>query len=1114
MAMLALRAPPRRIASPKSDPRFVAVTQQVQSGAARLKQHAPAARKAQEASRSAKAPANERLAGAKAKVVDSLKEAPTPKPQPTSFKALLRAEIDKAMPKTLGDTEKFMDGGQSGAMKGSLQGNVGAQKGAAAGPVDQASKKNPDPGSVPAQPSSALPAEPTPQKPAVAAGEGMPPPATPAEVSLDQSKQDTAQALKDEKIKPQSLGRANDPRFSAVASAQAQVASQADKAPAGFRAREASVLSGARAQAGGIAARGSLLLAGTRGRGNVQVLTRQQQQAAREEAERQKVAANIEGIFARTKTRVEAKLATLDSEVAALFDPGVDAALAAMKSFVDDRIFKYKLERYLTIPGLGLARWLRDQALGLPEEVNAFYVQGRQVFQAAMDRLIDQVANLVETRLAQAKAEVDRGQAEIKAYVASLPANLKAAGDAAAQAVGDRFAELSQSIDAKKEELASSLAQKYKEAFDKADEALKAMQDENKGLLQQFAEKLGEVVKALLEFKAKLMGILKKGQETIQLILDDPIGFLGNLIAAVKGGFNAFVANIWTHLKAGFMKWLFGALGEMGITLPTDLSLPSILKLVLDVLGITYDRMRAKAVKLIGERAVSVIEKAVEYIKELITGGPAKLWEKIKEDLGNLKEMVIDAIQDWLITTVIQQAVTKVVSMFNPAGAIVQAVIAIYNVVMFVIEKAQQIMALVEAVVNSVYAIATGAIGGAISWIEKSLASAIPVVIGFLARLLGLGGISKKIQEFIRKVQSKVDAAIDKVIAKVIAKVVGVVKKLFGKAKAGAQKLLEWWKKKRPFSGGGEDHALHFDGSKGSAKLMVHSKPSTPKVFVQEFVNIKGTANDIAAVNAADAKILKTQSELSAAEKKEDETAMTKLSARLDSELDEMTTALKKLLAAGDSEGSEANPLMIDYPKRRASAYPTLYAGPRVGTGTPLRQPWLAAQVGKSNAAARVGLLALAGKKLANNAGFKAWTGPVEAYSPMSKKSLGSGEPVGLSPQFASLSTGMLLTYGKKEGTGGGGKINDRFKPYGFVPSSQGGEGMDGDHVLERQLGGPDSLDNLWPLDRSENRSSGATVKNIPVKLGNTTMTVHEARQSKKLKSKPAIFLLVRSTKG
>ena len=790
--MLALRAPPRRVANPKADPRFVAVTQQIKAGAAKLQKHVPAAQKAREASRSAPAPANERLAGAKAKVVDQVKQAPTPKPQPNSFKALLRAEIEKAMPKTLGDTEKFMDGGQAGAMKGSLAGNVGNQKAAATGPVDQATRQAPDPGSVPAQPSTALPAEAAPTPPAVAGASGMPPPATPTEASLEQSKQDTAQALKDERIKPESLARANDPRFSAVASAQAKVAVQADKAPATFRTREAAVLAGARAQAGGVAGRGALLLAGTRGRGNALVLSRQQQQAAKEAAERQKVATHIEGIFAQTKQRVEARLASLDQQVAAIFDPGVDAALARMKQFVDDRIFRYKLERYLTIPGLGLARWLRDQALGLPEEVNAFYVQGRQVFQAAMDRLIDRVANLVETRLAQAKAEVDSGQAKIKAYVASLPANLRAAGDAAAKAVGERFNELSQSIDAKKEELAASLAQKYKEAFDKADEALKTMQDENKGLLQQFAEKLGEVVKALLEFKAKLMAILKKGQDAIQRILDDPIAFLGNLIAAVKGGFQAFVGNIWTHLKAGFMKWLFGSLAAMGITLPSDLSLPSILKLVLDVLGITYERMRAKAVRLIGERAVGAIEKVVEYVRELITGGPAKLWEKVKEDLGNLKQMVIDAIQDWLITTIIKQAVTKIVSMFNPAGAIVQAVLAIYNVVVFVIEKAQQIMTLVEAVVNSVAAIASGAIGSAIAWIEKSLANAVPLVIGFLAQLLGLGGISKKIQEFIRKVQGKVDAAIDKAIAKIVA----MVKKLFGKGgkkdgDADKQKKLE-----------------------------------------------------------------------------------------------------------------------------------------------------------------------------------------------------------------------------------------------------------------------------------------------------------------------------------
>lgn len=777
MPALVLRPAPRRVANPKADPRFVAVTEQVKAGANKLKKHAPPAQKACEASKSAKTPPNERLAGAKAKVVDAVKEAPAPKPQPSSFKALLRAEIEKAMPKTLGDTEKFMKGEQAGAMKGSLAGNVGQQKETATGPVDAATKKAPDPGSVPATPSAALPPEPAPQAPPVAGGEAMPPPVTPAEASLEQSKKDTAQALADEKIKPESLPRANDPRFSAVAAAQQQVAAQADKAPAAFRAKESAILGGARAQAGGIAARGSLLLAGTRGRGNAQVLTRQQQQAQKEEEARRKVATDIEAIFNRTKSKVETRLANLDNEVAAIFDPGVDAALNTMKSYVDARIDRYKLERYLTIPIVGLARWLRDQALGLPEEVNAFYVQGRAVFQAAMDRLIDRIANLVETRLAQAKADVAAGQAEIKSYVAGLPANLKAAGQAAEKAMGDRFAELTTSIEDKKNELASSLAQKYKEAFDKADEALKQMQDENKGLLQQFAEKLGEVLKALAEFKARLMAVLRKGADTINRILEDPGQFLSNLLAAIKQGFQQFAGNILTHLARGFAKWLFGALAGAGIEIPSDLTLPSILKLVLGVLGITYERMRAKAVRLLGPTVVGIIEKVVEYVRALITGGPAALWEKVKEDLSDLKAMVIDAIKDWLIATIVKRAVAKVVSMFNPVGAIIQIILMIVSVVQFVIERAAQIMEFVEAVVNSFAAIASGAVGGAASWIERALGNMVPILIGFLASLLGLGGISAKIKETILKVQNKVDKAIDKAIAKIV----GVVKKLFGK---------------------------------------------------------------------------------------------------------------------------------------------------------------------------------------------------------------------------------------------------------------------------------------------------------------------------------------------
>jgi hypothetical protein len=746
-------------------------------GAARSKAHTPAARKAAEASAAAKGPPNERLAAGKAQQVAKIEQAPTKQPESSSFLALLQAEIAKAMPKTLGDTEKFMKGGSSEQLKGSLKGNVSQQRDQAEGGVKAASKESPKEAGTATQGTPISP-EPTPAAPTVNGAEAMPAPKPDAEVSMQDSKQDTEEQMKQAEVTTPQLQKANDPRFSAVLTAKDSVAKQADAAPAQYRAQEKAVLSASAATAKAVSAKGTAAMVGVRGGSNSAVLARQAAAKAADEQKRKDVTDHIEQIYNRTKANVEARLNSLETEVGTLFDQGVDAALKAMTDYVDARMTRYKLERYLLKP-FGAALWIKDQFLGLPDEANVFYEQGRSLFTKLMNALVVRVAALVEQRLKEAKDEVAKGQAEIATFVASQPKELQAVAKKAQSEVADRFKELESSIDDKKQQLAESLAQKYKEGFDKANDALKKLQDENKGLVQAFAEKLGEVIKILTEFKNKLMGILRKGADAIKLILADPIGFLKNLLAAIKQGIGQFVDNIWTHLKAGFMKWLFGALAETGIEIPTDLSLPSILKLVLSVLGITYERMRAKAVKLIGERAVKFIEKVVEYIKALITGGFAGLWEKVKEDLGNLKAMVIDAIQDWLITTIIKKAVTKLVSMFNPVGAIVQAVIMIYDTVTFLIEKATQLLAFIEAVVNSISAIAAGAIAGAANWIEKSLANMIPLVIGFLAQLLGLGGISKKIKETIEKVQNFVDKAIDKAIGKIVA----VVKKLFGAGK-------------------------------------------------------------------------------------------------------------------------------------------------------------------------------------------------------------------------------------------------------------------------------------------------------------------------------------------
>jgi hypothetical protein len=804
--------------SPDSDPRFRKVMDDLKRGAARSKAHAPAARKAAEASAAAKGPPNEKSAGAKSNQVDKIQEAPAKKPETSSFLAMLRAEIKNAMPQTLGDTENFMKGGSSGQLKGSLKGNVSQKENEAAGDVKTASKETPKEGGVPTKESKPIPPEPATAAPAVNAGEGMPAPKSEADVSLQDSKQDADAQMKDAEVTPQQLQKANDPRFSAVLTAKDAVGKQADAGPAKYRAGEKGVLSQVAAQTTAQARTGGAAMVGVRGGANSAVLSKQALAKAKEEAERKKVTDHIESIYNRTKASVEQKLSALETEVGSIFDSGVDGALKAMTDYVEDRMYKWKFDRYLGSLW-GAALWIKDKLKGLPPEANVIYEEGRTLFTGLMDKLVVRVAALVEQRLKEAKNEVAKGQAEIKSYVQGLSPNLRAAGQAAEKDVAGRFQELERGIDDKKSQLAQQLAQKYKEAFDKSNEALKKIQDENKGLIDAFLDGLLAVIKVLLEFKDKLMSLLKKGADTIKLILADPIGFLGNLIAAIKLGFQQFMANICKHLEKGFFRWLFGALAEAGIEIPDGLpSLPSILKLVLSVLGITYERMRAKAVKLIGEHAVTVIEKLVQYVKALIEGGPAKLWEQVKSDLSDLKQMALDTIQSYIVTTVVQRAIAKLVLLFNPVGAIVQAVLAIYDVVTFLIENAGKIVALLEAAINSVHDIATGAITSAAKRIENSLADAIPVAIGFLAQFVGLGKISKKVKEFILKVQAKVDAAIDKAIAKVVAFVKKMIGKLTGKDKKARDETDDPEKAAKVKSGLAQ---LHAEGKKFAAKKSV-----------------------------------------------------------------------------------------------------------------------------------------------------------------------------------------------------------------------------------------------------------------------------------------------------
>jgi hypothetical protein len=269
---------------------------------------------------------------------------------------------------------------------------------------------------------------------------------------------------------------------------------------------------------------------------------------------------------------------------------------------------------------------------------------------------------------------------------------------------------------------------------------------------------------------------LNKVGAAFKTILKNPIGFVGNLVKAGKLGFQQFADKIGAHLKASFIEWLTGSLS--GVYIPKSFDFGEIVKFVLSVLGLTWQNIRGKLVKVVGEPAVKAMEEGFKIVVTLVTEGPAAAWEQIKTQIGNLKDMVMQGIMDFIVDTVVKKAVAKIISFLVPGGAFIQAIITIYDTIMVFISKLQKIIQVAKAFLDSIVAIANGAIGGAANKVETTLAGLLTLAISFLAGFASLGKIADKVMDIIN---TKVRAPIDKALDFVINWIVTMAKKLFAK---------------------------------------------------------------------------------------------------------------------------------------------------------------------------------------------------------------------------------------------------------------------------------------------------------------------------------------------
>lgn len=588
---------------------------------------------------------------------------------------------------------------------------------------------------------------------------------------------------------------------------------------------------------------------------------------------------------------------------------------------------------------------------------------------------------------------------------------------------------------------------------------------------------------------ASFWKVVDQVKSVIADIVANPLGFAGNLLAAVGKGFGQFFDRIGQHLLNGLLGWLFGRLGSVGVTRPPDFSLKSIITLFLQIMGISWQRIRKLLAKHIGEKNIALVEKAWEIVTNLIELGPSGIFELLKDKLNpkQLLDQVLNSAIEFVVEALIKKVAVRLLLLFNPAGAVLQAVEAIYRVLKWIFENAAKLFRLVETVVGGLADIVAGNIGGMANAVEKALAGLIAPVIDFLAGYLGLGNLPQKVAKTIGRLQAWVESLMDKVIKFLVDKAKSLLASLgVGKKKetAAGKEFDGEIGETRRFSVGGDSHKLWIATKGSDATVMMASKPMTITEQLEQYSRLANKMTDEAKKEATLKLIRRAETKHKSLNQRADQLAkklaqgkaQPKATKKADDEIEKEQNHLVKLIVKIQKQlgllpsdrdwGTPQKPLLLKWPKRSLKQYKPLYIGPK--TKKYLKQSDL-----KNNK-----LTTPLNKK--ERAEWDARGGKVVKYRPTGQRALPNGSVIGVTPEWQ-IYKGKKIQLQPQEGkTPRGRKINRQLKKYGFDPTE---EKQNGDHVTEYQIGGRDLIENLWPLHEDENQEAGNELKNAKMSV-------------------------------
>ncbi|MDJ0592861.1 MAG: DUF4157 domain-containing protein [Pleurocapsa sp. MO_226.B13] len=612
------------------------------------------------------------------------------------------------------------------------------------------------------------------ETPEMAAEAAVPDPVAPEAVSLDADVAASGTRMEEAGMNSEPAQLVESGPIAEARAAQGELQETAERDPAEVLAEQQEALASASADMAALQEAALNALTASRSSTVSGVHGQQTEMVGSEEQMRTQLSAKAQGIFDNAQSQVNTLLTPLSQTAMTQWETGVAVLsqefkqhLSEVKRWVDERHESTLLA-------------VADYFTGLPDWVTEEYDEAEQTFGDGVCNLIREISAKVNGVIATCEAIIDRARQDIdNLFTTDLPAELEEWAASERERFNTQLDGLHQQVTETRDNFNRDLADRAAQSVQEVRQQIHELRQAAGGLIGRVAAAvnsfLEDPAKFIIEGLLELLGIapsafwavVNRIGQVINDIADDPLGFAENLLAAIGQGFSQFFDKIGDYLLDGLLEWLFSGLGAVGVEIPSDFSLSSIITFFLQLMGITWERIRGLLARHIGEENVALIEQAYELIANLIAMGPQGIFEMIKDQLNpqNILDMVLQAAIDFLIETLIRQVSIRVLGLFNPVGAIVQAIEAIYRVLKWIFENAARLFSFVETIVNGIADIIAGNVSGMANAVEQALARLLAPVIDFFAGFAGLGNLPDRIADTIRGFQGWVEGILERVIA-------------------------------------------------------------------------------------------------------------------------------------------------------------------------------------------------------------------------------------------------------------------------------------------------------------------------------------------------------------